>query len=160
VGECAATGAHGANRLASNSLLEAAVMAHRAAAAVAGAPGWPAGPSAPPAPLALGGADVRATVQAAMWTGAGLERDAAGLEAARAVLDALPAAADPEGANLAHVARLVVRAAALRVESRGAHARRDHPSADPAWARRIAWVGDRPILLSIDQGGRAAREAA
>src|SRR5262245_13171284 len=161
VGECASTGAHGANRLASNSLLEAVVFADRAARALAAPGDWPAGPPAPPAGPAGGtaeGAPVRAAVARAMWAGVGVERDARGLSEARRTLDALPAPADPEAANLLEVARLAARAAQLRTESRGAHFRRDHPGADPRLAVRIAWAGGEPRLLPLH--AHPDREAA
>jgi len=161
VGECAATGAHGANRLASNSLLEAAVFAGRVAAAVAqGEREWPAGPLAAPAPhaaIGAAGADPRAAIQAAMWDGAGVERDGEGLAALRRALDAIARPADPETANLLEVARLTTAAAAMRTESRGAHFRRDHPQADPAQGRRIAWAGGEPHLLPLGAPRRVAR---
>jgi L-aspartate oxidase len=150
VGECACTGAHGANRLASNSLLEAVVMADRVARATAAEGPWPAGPAAPPRPArAVGGGDRRAELQAIMWRGAGVERDAGGLAAARRSLEALPDAADPEAANLQEVARLLVRAAELREESRGAHFRRDHPHPDTRLAARIAWVAGEPTPVPL-----------
>lgn len=152
IGECAATGAHGANRLASNGLLEAAVLASGAAEALRGdLADWPEGPVAPaPAPPAQDGdgAGARRALQAAMWRGVGVERDAEGLAAASAALAAIGDGTDAETDNLLLVARLAADAATVRTESRGAHFRRDHPAPDPAWARRIAWVGGRPFILT------------
>ena len=167
IGECAATGAHGANRLASNGLLEAAVLASGAADALRrDLDAWPEGPVAPAvSPPAAAAADpgARAAIQAAMWRGVGVERDAEGLAAAARDLAAVPEGSDPETDNLLLVARIAADAAALRTESRGAHFRRDHPLPDPAWARRIAWVGGRPSILppSLAEPARAlAMEAA
>jgi L-aspartate oxidase len=88
---------------------------------------------------------VRAELQAVMWEGCGLERDATGLAAARRRLAALSRAADPETANLQDVAALVVAAAELRRESRGAHHRRDHPrTAPPGGEVRIVWRAGQP----------------
>jgi L-aspartate oxidase len=149
VGECAATGVHGANRLASNSLLEAVVFAERAAVALDVAAEWPAGPSGTPGPpaSAAGEAGVRPQLQRIMWDGLGVERDAAGLAAARRRLAALFVAADAETRNLQEVAGLAAAAAELRAESRGAHFRRDRPAPDPRWRVRIAWAGGRPHEL-------------
>jgi L-aspartate oxidase len=151
IGECAATGAHGANRLASNGLLEAAVLAAGAAEALAGdLDDWPDGPVAHArhVPTATGRAPgARRALQTAMWRGVGVERDAEGLAEAARDLARVVEGGDPATDNLLLVARLAAAAAALRTESRGAHFRRDHPAADPRQARRIAWVGDEPFFL-------------
>ena len=123
-GESACTGAHGANRLASNSLLECFVFAHRAVSAGLDAPALdaPDGP-APERPLA------RARLQELrrrMWTGAGPVRDHDGLEELLAWLDGQPES------NPVRVAALIASAALERRESRGAHLRREFPDVDPA----------------------------
>jgi L-aspartate oxidase len=152
VGECAATGAHGANRLASNGLLEAAVLAAGAAEALAGDLGdWPLGPLGTPSAPVLGQEatpGARAAIQSAMWDGVGVERDEDGLADAGARLAEIRPGAAPETGNLLLVARLTAAAADLRAESRGAHFRSDHPLPDALHARRVAWVGSEPHLLS------------
>jgi len=152
IGESAATGAHGANRLASNGLLEAAVLAAGAAHALGSdLSDWPEGPVATAvSPPAIGAGDpaTRSALQNAMWRGVGVERDADGLARASAELAAMPEGGDPETDNLLLVGHLAAEAAALRAESRGAHFRRDHPLPVPAWARRIAWVRGRPFSLT------------
>lgn len=151
IGECAATGAHGANRLASNGLLEAAVLAAGAAEALRGdLDDWPDGPVAHPvpvAPLVAPDPSARRALQEAMWRGVGVERDARGLAQAARELAEVPEGTGHATDNLLLVARLAAAAAKLRTESRGAHFRRDHPAADPRQARRIAWVGDEPLIL-------------
>jgi len=129
-GEVASTGVHGANRLASNSLLETLVFGRRAALAPEGT-----GPSAEPEdpyadlPGTTGPSleDVRSVADAAL----GVRRDAPTLEAALRYL-----ATSGGGGAHALVARLVARAALRREESRGAHFRDDHPRTVEAWRRR------------------------
>jgi L-aspartate oxidase len=165
IGECAATGAHGANRLASNGLLEAAVLAAGAAEALAADLGdWPAGRVAPPSPAPAARPTTpgaRQALQAAMWDGVGVERDAAGIAAAAASLGAIAPGDDDATGNLLLVARLAAAAADIRTESRGAHFRSDHPLPDPRQAHRIAWVGSQPYIVPLARRSRAlALEAA
>lgn len=127
VGECASTGAHGANRLASNSLLEAVVYAHRIAdrlrdsEAATPARGMPAR-----APTILP-PEARAELRALMQKHAGVARDGAGLTKA---LDRIDALCNLHGdANPLRAARLIVSAALARKESRGGHYRSDYPNA-------------------------------
>jgi L-aspartate oxidase len=113
VGECACTGLHGANRLASNSLSECFVFGHRAAfaALVEERPGTTALEATEP----VAGPPSRET-RKAMWKHAGLDRDAAGLA---------PLLDDPHP-----LARLVAACALAREETRGAHSRTDFPATD------------------------------
>jgi len=147
-GEVAATGAHGANRLASNSLLEALVFGARVADDLRSSP--PASGKTPRGRLAggvsssdlaaPGNAELTAAVRRLMWEKVGLVRDEAGLTAAVAELRGLAAAhpqASGEARNLLGVARLVAEAALERRESRGGHYRSDYPESDPAWQRRL-----------------------
>jgi L-aspartate oxidase len=138
-GEVACTGVHGANRLASNSLLEAVVFAARVAEDIAeDAPHWPAmGVESAADEIALATAD---PAFAARWTQrlrdamaahAGVERSEESLVAALSALRELEAeAAPPALKNMAAAALLVAAAAYARKESRGAHFRLDHPAAD------------------------------
>ena len=128
-GECACTGVHGANRLASNSLLEAAVFGARAGRAAAGALDPRTAPlPAAPAPDLPDAALER--LRAAMSRGAGVVREAAGLDWLLGEIDTL-AAAHGEALPLV-AARLVAEAALDRRESRGAHHRADYPRLAPA----------------------------
>jgi L-aspartate oxidase len=126
-GECAATGVHGANRLASNSLLECFVFAHRAVAHGLSAEDVPSEPGPPPGrPLARA---PLAELRRRMWADAGPVRDEAGLAHLSEWL------ADQPPSNPVLVAGLIVDAARRRTESRGGHLRRDFPATDPAQAR-------------------------
>jgi L-aspartate oxidase len=157
VGEVACTGVHGANRLASNSLLESLVFAWRAADALA-----EPDPFEPPfiaqatdatqSPERTQSGDAaeataaftRGELQELMWTHAGLERSAAGLQHAEGILAGWSAAGDTvarlEDRNLLDLARLVVRAALRREESRGAHYRVDFPESRPEYAHSFLWT--------------------
>lgn len=151
-GEVACTGLHGANRLASNSLLEAVVVAHRAAAALEDAfrseGRWterPHPPAAPdPAPDAAGAPDGApddpdvGALRSLMWDQAGIVRSVAGLEEARERLEGVGGPdATPELRNLATVARLIVACALARRESRGLHWLQEHP-----WRDNESCLGD------------------
>jgi L-aspartate oxidase len=142
VGEAACTGVHGANRLASNSLLESMVFAWRAADALDG-PGRVlrvADARRPDevAPASTAPAFSRAALQDLMWKHAGVERDAEGLREAASILEAW--SAEPgEDANLLVLSRLLVMAALTREESRGAHHRRDIPETRAEAAHSSNW---------------------
>lgn len=186
VGEAASTGLHGANRLASNSLLEAVVMAARAAEDISGQAAS-SGPVRKPVPppsaaraawLACDHHDGRSLVSAArqekaraalqrLMTGyAGVERSGSGLLKALAEIERLAAAA-PALENMTLVARLIITGAILRRESRGSHFRLDHSAADPRQARRAFLTGEEASRLSASllaqaglRHGRKAKRAA
>jgi L-aspartate oxidase len=147
-GECACSGLHGANRLASNSLLEALVLADRAAERVLTSAVQPSaarsGAGVPRAVRAVTNESVQ-ELRSLMWSSAGMVRSDAGLAAARhrlAELDSVrehPATALTAGAvesdNLLTVARLTVECAMRRPESRGLHYNENHPMPSDALAK-------------------------
>ncbi|MFE1995138.1 L-aspartate oxidase [Streptomyces parvulus] len=161
-GEVACTGVHGANRLASNSLLEGLVYAERIAADIAAShadgglharvpaplphPAHPAHPLLPP--------ESRLAIQRIMTEGAGVLRSADSLDRAAGRLHDLhtearealrdhgktsePGVDTWEATNLMCVARVLVAAASRREETRGCHWREDHPDRDDtAWGRHV-----------------------
>jgi L-aspartate oxidase len=150
-GEVACTGVHGANRLASNSLLEGLVFGGRVAGDIAAAGRTAvAAPVVAPVSRAAHGTDatVIRRVRQIMWDQVGLERSGDGLADALEELNRLVAglAGGPSPAyDAALVARAITAAALERRESRGAHFRTDFPHDDPSWARRHYARTDTPL---------------
>ncbi|WP_322984707.1 L-aspartate oxidase [Streptomyces sp. S584] len=177
-GEVACTGVHGANRLASNSLLEGLVFAERIAADIVDGPRTGAGaaartPVAEPAgtrTVPLLTAESRTAVQRIMTKGAGVIRSGGSLAVAAGELDALQraaAAADKDGpkdavpgveaweaTNLLLVSQVLVAAARQREETRGCHWREDRPERDDdVWRRHLTVRVDpylRPVVRTTD----------
>ncbi|MFO1152213.1 MAG: L-aspartate oxidase [Rhodospirillales bacterium] len=162
-GEVACTGVHGANRLASNSLLEGLVFGQRVAVDIRGHDHGEVRMVEPPAVYAPGAnanealAKIGKALRQTMSEHVGIVRTGGGLSHARLALEALEAdfldlcprsTAYPEGdfadlakanevRNMLLVAQLVVGAAIRRTESRGAHFRLDYPESDTDWAHRL-----------------------
>ncbi|HEU4782417.1 MAG TPA: L-aspartate oxidase [Ktedonobacterales bacterium] len=150
VGEVSCTGVHGANRLASNSLLEGLVFGRRVASVLAGVtqPGdWPTTSPLPGVQRATDSivlperslttpvADaIRQQLRETMWRAVSLRRDAKGLTEAIETLRQLAASGpvDPETANMLLAAQLIAMAALAREESRGGHFREDFPDRETA----------------------------
>ena len=140
-GEVTSTGAHGANRLASNSLLEAVCFATRVAADI-GRAGQEERPvfaeilpadDTPHEPDAEAVAELRRTMSAHV----GVVRERAGLVRALEVIAAMERDnAVPRFANMLAAARMIAAGALARTESRGGHFRADYPDHDPAWRHR------------------------
>ncbi|MEM8872755.1 MAG: L-aspartate oxidase [Planctomycetota bacterium] len=167
-GECTCTGLHGANRLASNSLLEGLAYGE--------ACGREAGERALcdklrfPMKLShdvphsertqLDITDVRSSLRSLMWRNAGIERTGDRLDETREIIGFWgryimdKVFDDADGLrlqNMLTIARLIVKAAAARTESRGAHYRMDHPDRDDAhWRLRQRWVrGEEPTNVPV-----------
>ncbi len=160
VGEVSCTGLHGANRLASNSLLEAVVCAHRAAQKASShptppAPGaippWQSGDAHNPDELVVV-SHLWDEIRRLMWDYVGIVRTNKRLQRAQKRIINLQAEIQEyywdytvtadllELRNIATVADLIVQCAMQRPESRGLHYNLDYPDADPAWAQRDSAV--------------------
>jgi L-aspartate oxidase len=174
-GEVTSSGLHGANRLASNSLLEGLVFGSRVAEDIASkldaAGPWPLEVPAVSVPAirdrhaGIDLVDLRESLRALMWRRVGITRDEAGLKEASDRVEhwgryILPLEfEDPSGwtmQNMLLVARLMITAAALRRESRGVHYRRDHPECDPALNHHISLRATAPESPEIGQAARLA----
>ena len=149
VGEVACTGVHGANRLASNSLLEGLVFGRRAARMIAAGTSasamWPQTPALPGRVVVTGDIedmarslamsvddDVREGIRRVMWEHVALRRDEAGLRTALAKLRALAQtrSVGAETGNMLFAAHAITVSALARRESRGGHFRADYPTRD------------------------------
>jgi L-aspartate oxidase len=166
-GEVASTGAHGANRLASNSLLEAVVFGARVAQDI--------GERMSPSPLRelnLAASSVAfmepdsphvLTLRRAMTAKVGVIRDAATLRSALGIIVALErsGASDPRLGNMLTTAKLIAAAALLRKESRGAHFRSDYSEPNPALAHRsLLTLAEAEAIAKDVSPARAERWAA
>lgn len=150
-GEVACTGLHGANRLASNSLLETVVFGQRVVRRSLDG-GWtgprPEGAYAPSAESARSaGAPTLEGLRALNWSNVGIIRSGEGLEEAAGLFAAWAASApqgggrgDRELANMATLGRLMAESALVREESRGAHYRTDFPETSEAWLRHTVFM--------------------
>lgn len=162
-GEAASSGLHGANRLASNSLLEALVYGTRAGAG-ASAAALAAGDPYRVFPLEnrvmeepakqLDLADIRNSLTSLMWRNVGVRRNADRLTQALEMIDRWRRYVlgrqftDPTGwelQNMLTVARLIVQAALAREESRGVHLRTDFPQIDQRWQHHICLQHGKPF---------------
>ncbi len=158
-GEVACTGVHGANRLASNSLLEGLVFGHRIAADLATDLPPQAEPVPDPRPPGLLAPSVRHEVAPAMSAGAGvlrsgesLTRVARTLTGLRQRRDETPCTEAWEATNLHLVASALVGAAGQREETRGSHWREDFPDSDDRWrVHLVTRLEDGTITMAVEE---------
>ncbi len=156
VGEVSCTGVHGANRLASNSLLECLVFARRAVEAAVRREGSPVRAVS----ANLKNCERQASseelsspqqgldqIKRVMTEHVGLVRDRASLEYAIQELSRIESESVGLVRDQALVARLIAQSALFRTETRGVHARSDFPNEDPAWQAHIIVHKDRPLRL-------------
>jgi len=176
-GEVTSSGLHGANRLASNSLLEGLVYGARAGHAAGAEVLEESDADAFRVPLlanakageangSLDLADIRNSLRSLMWRHVGVERSGGSLAEALETVEGwcryvLPQQfADPQGwqlQNMLEVARLMIRSALERCETRGVHFRSDFPDASEGWRTHIGWVRGRPEPLCEPLAAAAAR---
>ncbi|GIM63913.1 L-aspartate oxidase [Planomonospora venezuelensis] len=147
-GEVACSGVHGANRLASNSLLEGLVFSRRIADVLPGELRPWADPVPDRRPEGLVSGERRRSMQETMTTRVGVLRHATGLTEALAFLGSLDHGEAEAGTsawettNLLTVSTALAEAAALRTETRGSHWREDHPDRDDTRAGHVdSWLG-------------------
>ncbi|MFZ4516010.1 MAG: L-aspartate oxidase [Acidimicrobiia bacterium] len=176
-GEVACSGVHGANRLASNSLLDGLVFGPRAAEAIAAGRYGPSttgvlrglidlpgvqdsDPEVQPGGGAMSIDDARTELQRTMTLYAGVLRSGEGLATASERLERLctavtgdhaATAAAEELRNLVYVATRLIAAASLRVESRGTHTRTDAPEPDPEFLGRFVHVNSSVVFCPLPQ---------
>jgi len=179
-GEVTSSGLHGANRLASNSLLEGLVYGARAGEAasrdvLAGGGGDVlrvpdlSNPRVSETNGSLDLADIRNSLRSLMWRHVGVERSGGSLGEALETVEGwcryvLPLQfADPEGwqlQNMLEVARLMIRSALAREETRGVHVRGDFPLTNERWRAHIGWRRGRPGPLLEPLVSRSLAAAA
>jgi L-aspartate oxidase len=162
VGECASTGLHGANRLASNSLLEGLVFGARVADDVRGTIAEGVGRGTPAAPERFASPLPPHVLREAMTRHVGLERDAPGLREALHAIEQVERVSGGEPAllNMTASAKLVAAAAIARNESRGGHYRRDFPKTSPSAERTFLTLAEAEIIARNEAERAPARSAA
>jgi L-aspartate oxidase len=157
VGECASTGLHGANRLASNSLLEGLIFGARVAEDVRGRLVAGAMRGLPPAPPRFASPAPPHVLRDAMSRKVSLERDADGLRKALGVITRLQtASSEPALLNMAAAAKLVAAGALARQESRGGHWRTDYPQTAKAGTRTFMTLADAERIAAAVEVSRRA----
>lgn len=160
-GETACTGVHGANRLASNSLLEGLVFGARAGVAMQGEGGNGAEEGdASPVPVAAGNQQSDAEplireIQQLMWNSVGIVRTRKGLaealeqlQAAQARVPAPVSRRHCEAGNIHAAALLITRSALARLESRGAHYRTDYPAHDDLKFKKHSIITEKAVRFA------------
>jgi L-aspartate oxidase len=171
-GEVAANGVHGANRLASNSLLEGLVFGRRVASSIVRDAPPEVLPRAIVSEVKTGAhgeldlADIRSSLRSAMWRNVGIDRSGAHLADVLGMFtfwgrygmdEVFTLPEGWEAQNLLTVGFLMTRAALARNESRGTHQRTDAPATDPAQAHHLAWsiAANEPVARPIAVAGAA-----
>jgi len=147
-GECACTGVHGANRLASNSLMETVVFGKRVVEQIERGTGGEARrtPAAGGIAVPAGSAPSHAALQKLMWHSAGIVREQHGMESAASKISEWPGDSTPvtrssfERRAMTVLASLMLEGAMRRTESRGAHYRSDYPDLDDTWRKQQVFI--------------------